>query len=593
MFRGAGVDCNRRAVVARTVAMAARNAEIADIFEQMAVLLEIQGANPFRVRAYENAARTVRDLPRSIAEMLEEGQDLSKLSGIGKDLAAKMAEINDTGRLAALDELAGEIPRGLIEVTRIPGLGPKRAKALHDELGIGGLADLQRAATKHEIRELAGFGVKTEERILSALERRTVEEHRHKLSEVEPIAEAYVAHLRAVEGVKDVVVAGSYRRRKETVGDLDILVTCKKGTPVMDAFIGYEEVSDILSRGPTRSSVVLRSGLQVDLRVVSQASYGAALYYFTGSKAHNVAVRTIAVKKDLKINEYGVFRGTRRVAGRTEKGVFKSVGLPYIEPELRENRGEIEAAGKRALPRLLSLDDIRGDLHVHTNASDGHHSLRKMAEAAKELGYGYVAIADHSKRMAIAHGLDEKRLRRQLASIDRLNETLHGIRVLKSIEVDILEDGALDMRDSVLRQVDFTVCAVHTGFHLSRAKQTERVVRAMDSPFFNVLAHPTGRLINQRQGYELEMEHVMEAAAERGCHLELNAHPDRLDLDDVHCRMAKDLGVKLAVSTDAHSIDGLANMRFGVDQGRRGWLEPGDVLNTRPWRSLAKLFSRK
>ena len=572
--------------------MTVRNAEIADIFEQMAVLLEIQGANPFRVRAYENAARTIRDLPQSIAEMLEEGQDLSKLSGIGKDLASKMAEINDTGRLAALDELEKEIPRGLIEVTRIPGLGPKRVKALHEELGIGDLSDLRRVATKRKVRELEGFGAKTEERILAALERHAGEERRHRISDVEPIAEAYVAHLKAIEGVKDVIVAGSYRRRKETVGDLDILVTCKKGTPVMDAFVSYDEVDEILSRGTTRSTVILRSGLQVDLRVVARESYGAALYYFTGSKAHNVAVRTIAVKKKLKINEYGVFKGKRSIAGRREKEVFKSVGLSYIQPELRENRGEIEAAQRHRLPHLISVDDIRGDLHVHTKATDGHHSLRAMVDGARELGYAYVAITDHSKRLTIVHGLDEKRLRRQLVSIDRLNESLKGIRVLKSVEVDILEDGTLDLSDSVLRRLDFTVCAVHSGFRLSRDKQTERIIRAMDNPFFNILAHPAGRLINERDGYEVDMERIMEAALERGCHLELNAHPSRLDLDDVHCRMAKDMGLKLAISTDAHAVDGLLNMRFGVDQGRRGWLEPDDVLNTLPWRSLAKLFAR-
>jgi DNA polymerase (family 10) len=360
----------------------------------------------------------------------------------------------------------------------------------------------------------------------------------------------------------------------------------------MTRFVEYDEVRDVISQGTTRSTVLLRSGLQVDLRVVAQVSYGAALYYFTGSKAHNIAVRTIAVKKKLKINEYGVFKGKRRVAGRTENEVFEAVGLRYIEPELRENRGEIEAAKKNRLPRLVSMSDLRGDLHAHTNATDGHHSLREMAEAAKRLGYAYLAITDHSKRVAIVHGMDEKRLRRQLDAIDRLNARLDGIRVLKGIEVDILEDGTLDMNDSVLKQLDLTVCAVHSGFRLSRDKQTERVIRAMDNPYFNILAHPTGRLINQRAAYEIDMERVMEAALERGCYLELNAQPERLDLNDVHCRMAKDLGLKLAISTDAHTMSNLEHMRFGVDQGRRGWLEPENVLNTRPWRELETLLAR-
>ncbi|MGB5368467.1 MAG: DNA polymerase/3'-5' exonuclease PolX [Polyangiales bacterium] len=572
--------------------MPVRNAEIADLFDRMAVLLEIQGANPFRVRAYRNAARTLDGLPRSVADMLAEEEDLSKLPGIGKDLAGKIAEFIETGHLAALEEVETEVPAELINLTRLPGLGPKRVKILHEDLGIRDLAELERAVRKHRIRELRGFGPKTEQRILEALSRHAPEERRHKLADVEEIASSYVDYLRAIPGVKEVIVAGSYRRRKETVGDLDILVTCKKGSPIMEGFVEYDEVDTVISRGTTRATVLLRSGIQVDLRVVAQASYGAALYYFTGSKAHNIAVRTIAVKKKLKINEYGVFKGEHRVAGKTENELFKAVGLRYIEPELRENRGEIEAAKKNRLPRLVSVSDIRGDLHAHTNATDGHHSLREMAEAAKELGYAYLAITDHSKRVTVAHGMDEKRLRKQLDAIDRLNGRLDGIRVLKGVEVDILADGTLDLSDSVLRHLDLTIGAIHSGFTLSRDKQSERIIRAMDNPHFNILAHPTGRLINQRPGYEVDMERVMEAALERGCYLELNAQPDRLDLHDVHCRMAKDMGLKLAISTDAHSTSNLEYMRFGVDQGRRGWLEPEDVLNTRPWRELKKLLAR-
>ena len=559
----------------------------------MADVLEIQGANPFRVRAYRNASLTVAGLARSLADMLAVSEDLSKLPDIGKDLASKIREIVDTGRLAALEELEKDVPAGLVELTRLPGLGPKRVKSLHESLGIHDLEGLERAARKHRIRELPGFGAKTEQRIVEALARHEQNEGRHKLADVEGIADAYVEYLEAVAGVNRVVVAGSYRRRQETVGDLDILVTCKKGTPVMKAFVEYEAVDAVSSRGTTRSTVVLRSGLQVDLRVVPEISYGAALYYFTGSKAHNVAVRTIAVKKKLKINEYGVFKGKQRVAGRTEEELFKTVGLRYIEPELRENRGEIEAAQKNRLPHLVSLKDIRGDLHAHSSATDGHHSLREMAEAAKSRGYVYLAITDHSKRVTIAHGMDEARLRRQIDAIDRLNATLKGMRILKGVEVDILKDGSLDIRDSVLKRLDVVVGAIHSGFGARRVEQTERIIRAMDNPYFNILAHPTGRLINQRPTYEVDMERVMRAALERGCFLELNAQPDRLDLNDVHCRMAKDLGLKLAIATDAHSTSCLDYMRFGVDQGRRGWLEPGDVLNTRSWRELKTLFARR
>ena len=572
--------------------MTIHNAEIAEMFDRMAALLEIQGANPFRVRAYRNAARTVGGLPRRVADMLADGEDLSELPDIGKDLAGKIADIVDQGRFSALQDLEKEVPGGLVELTRLPGLGAKRVRILHDELGVSSAAELWRAAKSHRIQELRGFGAKTEQRILEALSRHAQEERRHKLSDVEQIADAYVDYLKAIAGVNEVIVAGSYRRRKETVGDLDILVTCNKGSPVMRHFVEYDEVETVVSQGAIRSTVLLRSGLQVDLRVVDQASYGAALYYFTGSKAHNIAVRTMAIKKKLKVNEYGVFKSNRRIAGRTEQEVFDAVGLRYIEPELRENRGEIEASKANRLPNLVSVADIRGDLHVHTNATDGRDSLEEMAEAAREVGYQYLAITDHSKRVVVAHGIDEKGLRTQLDAIDRLNATLQGFRVLKGVEVDILENGKLDLSDSVLEQLDLTVCAVHSGLSMSRTRQTERIIRAMDNPRFTILAHPTGRLIKERVAYDIDIERVMEAALERGCYLELNAAPNRLDLDDVHCRMAKDIGLKVAISTDAHTMNGLEHMRFGVDQGRRGWLEPADVLNTRPWSELQPLLAR-
>lgn len=360
-----------------------------------------------------------------------------------------------------------------------------------------------------------------------------------------------------------------------------------------ERFVEYDEVEKVLSQGKTRSTVVLRSGLQVDLRVVARSSHGAALNYFTGSKGHNIALRTIAVKKGLKLNEYGLFRGKTRIAGKTESSVYRRLGLSYIEPELREDRGEIEASRARWLPKLITLADIRGDLHVHTNASDGHDSVDAMAAAAAERGYEYLAISDRTRNFRVAHGLDAKRLRRQIETIDRLNDKLERIVILKSAEVEILEDGRLDLPESILGRLDLTVCAIHSGFSRSAARQTERVIRAMDNRHFNILAHPTGRLIDQREPYPLDMERLMEAALERGCFLELNAQPDRLDLNDVHCKLAKELGLRVSIATGAHAPAQLDYMRIGVGQGRRGWLEPEDVLNTRGWRDLRKCLDRR
>ncbi|MFP3870304.1 MAG: DNA polymerase/3'-5' exonuclease PolX [Syntrophobacteria bacterium] len=572
--------------------MPVHNTDVADIFSKIADLLDIEGENQFRIRAYRNAARTVSSLPQSVADMVADDEDLSRLPGIGKDLAGKIKEIVETGTLSQLEELQGRTPAELDKLMKIPGLGPKKVQELHKKLGIQNIEDLKRAATQQKIRNLPGFGKKTEDMILEGLAASEGEEERIKLMVAEQIASSLVDYLHKVKGVKDISVAGSYRRRKETVGDLDILVTCKKGGKVMDRFTEYEDVTKVVSKGETRSTVVLRSGLQVDLRVLPRPSYGAAIHYFTGSKAHNIAVRKLGVRKGLKINEYGVFKGDRRVGGTSEQEVFELVGLPYIEPELRENGGEIEAAVNGKLPSLIDVPDIRGDLHSHTKETDGKNTLHEMAAAAKERGYEYLAITDHSKKVTMARGLDARRLRKQMDEIDRLNMEFKDFHVLKSIEVDILKDGSLDLPDEVLKELDFTVCSVHYNLNLSKDKQTERIIRAMDNRYFNILGHPTGRLINERQPYELDMERLMEAARDRGCYFELNAHPDRLDLTDRYCKMAREMGIKIAVSTDAHSTTDLDYMRFGVWQGRRGWLEPEDVLNTRSWKDLRKLLQR-
>jgi DNA polymerase (family 10) len=572
--------------------MSIHNSEIADTFEKLADLLEIENANPFRVRAYRNAALTIRGHTRSMAELVAEGEDLSELPAVGKDLAAKIRTLVNTGELPALKQAEARTPGALRVMLKIDGLGPKRVRALHQVLKIRSLRDLEHAALSGRISDVPGFGAKTEAKIIDQIGQLSEVETRSGRLVAEEIAKPLVAYLQTIRGVKQVTLAGSYRRRKDSVGDLDILVTATRNSAVVQRFVTYDEVVDVIAQGRTRATVRLHSGMQVDLRVVPQVSYGAALHYFTGSKAHNIAVRRIAMDRGLKLNEYGVFRGEKRIAGRTEQEVFAAVGLPYIEPELRENRGEIDAARQDRLPLLVSGKDIRGDLHCHTKASDGHASLEEMAGAARAKGYEYLAVSDHSRRVTVAHGLDATRLAEQIDAIDRLNETLEGLVLLKACEVDILDNGKLDLPDSILTRLDLTVCAVHYKFALSRRRQTERILRAMDNPNFNVLAHPTGRLINQRHAYAVDLERLMKAARVNGCFMELNAHPDRLDLTDEACLMAREIGLKVAISTDAHSTSGLDFMRFGVDQARRGWLSADDVLNTRSLKALRRLLRR-
>jgi DNA polymerase (family 10) len=442
------------------------------------------------------------------------------------------------------------------------------------------------------VREIPGFGPKTEEKILQAIATRRTRDARVGWVEAEQVAKPFVEALAAVPGVQATVVAGSFRRYRRTVGDLDILVACANSRSVMQRFLGDEDVAEVLAGGPTRATVRLHNGLQVDLRVVPEASYGAALQYSTGSKAHNIALRARAARLGLKLSEYGLFKGRKRVAGRTEQQIYRHLKLRYIEPELREDLGEIVAAEKGELPELVALGDLRGDLHSHTNASDGHDTIDAMASAARALGYEYLAISDHTQHLRIANGLDRKRLKRQLAKIDRLNDKFRKFRLLKSAEVDILDDGSLDLPDSLLRELDVVVCAVHYKFELSRDKQTERIIRAMDNPYFNILAHPSGRLLGEREAYAVDLERIMAAALERGCFLEVNAQPQRLDLGGSECHMARDMGLKVAVSTDSHSVEQLANMRLGVAQARRGWLEAGNVLNTRTWPELRRLLKR-
>lgn len=582
------MDC----CIDRVTAVPVHNEDVAEILDEIADLLAIQDANPFRVRAYHNAARTVRGLSRDLNTLIAQGKDLTDLPGVGDDLAGKIKEIVATGTCKALEKLHHQVPHELEELLQLPGLGPKRVKALFYDLRIKSLPQLALAARAGRLRELPGFGARLEQGILQAVEAHRSRERRFLINVAEEYGGPLLRYLEAVAGTGKVVIAGSYRRGRESVGDLDILATTSRPEAVIERFTAYDEVATVSSRGRTRASAILRNGLQIDLRVVPRQSFGAALHYFTGGKAHNIHLRTLGQKLGLKINEYGVFRGTKRVAGATEASVFKSVGLPYIPPELREDHGEIEAARAHRLPGLVEAGDLKGDLHVHTDATDGQADLRAMAAAAKRHGLRYVAITDHSRRLTVARGLGPDAVLRQIDRIDKLNDRLQGITLLRGIEVDILEDGRLDLPDEVLARLDLVVGAVHSHFQLARGKQTERLLRAMNSRYFSILAHPSGRLLLEREPYDVDMERVVRGARERGCFLELNAQPQRLDLADIHCQMAKAEAVLISINSDAHREEDFSNLRFGVTQARRGWLGKDDVLNTRPLNGVQRLLRR-
>ncbi|HJW55466.1 MAG TPA: DNA polymerase/3'-5' exonuclease PolX [Burkholderiaceae bacterium] len=571
------------------------NNEVAAIFNQIADLLEINGDNPFRIRAYRNAARMLNTLAPSVQTMVAEKRDLKDLPGIGVDLAGKIGEIVTTGTCALREQLRRELPPAIHELLMVPGLGPKRVRMLYQELNIQTLEQLYRAARDGQISHVPGFGRRVEQRILEAMQARQSKKARFTIAVAEQVVKPLMTYLQAQKKARQVEVAGSFRRRQETVGDLDILISSFRPQQVVQQFVRFDGIAQVLAQGGTRASVVLRQGMQVDLRVVAEVSFGAALHYFTGSKAHNIAMRTLAQERGLKMNEYGIFSTilshARRVAGETEVSVFNALGLPYIEPELRENRGEIAAAQAGQLPALVSLSDLSGDLHVHTRASDGQNSLREMALEAKRRGLSYLGITDHSSRLAVAHGLDAAGLSRQMDEIDQLNAELPGITLLKGIEVDINEDGTLDLPDSILARLDLVIGAVHSKFALSRERQTERILRAMDHPCFTLLAHPSGRLILEREPYDVDMPRIIRHAKQRACFLELNSQPSRLDLTDIYCMMAKEEGVLISVNSDAHSVFDFDHVRFGIGQARRGWLEKENILNTRPVEQLMPILS--
>ncbi len=568
------------------------NRQIADVFTEIADILDIKGDNPFRIRSYRNAARAVGDMSENVAAMVREGKDIEQIPGIGASIAEKIKEIVATGKLKFLDELRAELPKGLPELLKIEGMGPKKVKLFYEKLKIDGVDKLEAAAKGGKLRELFRMGDKSEENLIKALARYRAGQGRFKLSVAFDYAESIIRYLKKSKGVEAIEVAGSLRRRKETIGDLDILAICGEASDIMDRFVAYDGIEEMLAKGTTKSSARLSCGIQVDVRVLPGDSFGSALQYFTGSKEHNIALRTMAVERKLKISEYGVFRGNRRIAGESEEEVYATVGLPVMPPEIRENHGEIEAAEKGELPKLIELRDIRGDLQMHTTATDGKASIEEMALKAKGMGYEYIAITDHSKAVRVAHGLDEKKLAKHLKAIEKAQSKVPGIRILKGIEVDILPDGSLDLDDAILKECDVVIGAVHYRFNLSEKEMTERIIRGISNRCVNIFGHPTGRLILERPGYAVNIEELVKAARDYGVVLEINAHPDRLDLRDIHVRLARDRGVKLVISTDSHSPQNLEFMRYGVFTARRGWAEARDVINAYPLQKLLRALKR-
>lgn len=564
------------------------NADIARVMREIAVFLDMDGV-PFKPRAYEKVAYAIEAVDEPIAAIYKRGgiKAVEEIPGVGKSIAEKIVALIETGRLPYYDELHKKTPVDVAGLTAIEGLGPKNIKTLYHELGVRTVADLEKVALAGKIRELPHFGEKSEQKILKGIGFLKQRSGRFPLGAVLPLMTEIEARLGGLGGVQRVTIAGSIRRRKETVGDGDILVIAKKPDAIMDFFVAMPEVVHVHGKGHTKSSVKLNTGMDVDLRVVPPASWGAALNYFTGSKDHNVALRRIAIEKKLKLNEYGVFRGEKAIAGKTEEEVYAVLGLPYIPPELREMTGEIEAALAGKLPDLIGYDDLRGDLQTQTTWTDGANSIEEMVAEAQRLGREYIAITDHTKSLAMM-GADEKQLRQQMKAIDKLNKQLKGFTVLKGAEVNINKDGTLDIDDTTLAQLDVVGVAVHSHLNLSRAEQTRRVIRAMENPNADIFFHPTARVIQKREPIDLDIDAVIAAAKRTGTILEIDAYPERLDLKDEHVRKAVDAGVKLAIDTDAHSVNHLGYLHFGIATARRGWATRGDVVNALPLGAFRK-----
>ncbi|MEE8168128.1 MAG: DNA polymerase/3'-5' exonuclease PolX [Candidatus Hydrothermarchaeales archaeon] len=568
-----------------------KNQEVAKLLYDIANLLELKGVNVYRIVAYREAARNVEHLPEPIEDLDAEGK-LMEIPRVGEAIAKKIHEFLTTGTLGYRDELRKEFPPGLMEVQEVPNIGPKLTKLLYEELGIASVEDLKKAAKEHRIRHLPRMGARAEEKILKGINMLKERSGRLLLGVALPAAEEVMEYLKG-KGVEHISPAGSIRRGKETIGDIDILIASKTPREVMQDFTTLPIVKEVLLTGETKSSILTKGNLQIDLRVVPPESWGAALQYFTGSKAHNIRLREKALKKGWKINEYGIFEGDKKIGGEQEDDIYELLGLQYIPPEMREDTGEIKAAEKGELPELLSLRDIKGDIHAHTTWSDGNASIEDMAKAARAMDYEYLAVCDHAKSLGIAGGLTEEQLSEQRNEIMRVREEL-DFHLLTGVEVNIMSDRSLDLEDSTLKDLDIVVAGIHTGFNQSSEKITSRIVSAMENKHVDIISHPTGRLIERRPPYEVDVDKILEVAKETKTSLEINAAPDRLDLKDMDARKAKNKDVRIAISTDAHSTDTLDYMKFGVSTARRGWLEARDVLNTRSFEGLKKwLSSRK
>jgi DNA polymerase (family 10) len=565
------------------------NKKIAEIFSEIADILDIKGENPFKIRAYRKAVQAIEGLSEELRTVHDQGR-LREIDGIGEAIAKKIDELLTTGKLEYYEKAKASVPDGLLAMLDVPDIGPKKVKALYEKMKIDTVEKLEKAARVGKLRELPGFGAKTEENILRGIALLTRGRERVLLGTATELAENIVAELARLTYVSVAVPAGSVRRQKETIGDIDVLVISREPKKVMDAFVSLDCIGAVIARGATKSSIRTKDNVQVDVRVVERKSFGAALQYFTGSKAHNIELRESAMKRGLKVNEYGVFgvKSEKMVAGKSEEEVYGALDLPVIPPELREGMGEIEAARAGELPQLLELEHIKGDLHVHTDWSDGKHSIEQVTEACRSLGYKYVGIADHSQSLSVANGLTPDELAEQVELIRKINRGLKGFRVLAGAEVDILSDGSLDFPDELLARLDFVIAAIHSGFKQGRKQLTDRIRSAMEHPCVSILAHPTCRLIGRREPLDINVVEILDIAKETGTAVELNAHQMRLDLNDVHLRKAKDLGVKASIGTDTHVLEELKSMRYGVATARRGWLGPNDVLNTLPASRLLK-----
>ena len=567
------------------------NLKAAQIFKDIANILQIKGDNPFKIRAYQRAAQNIEGLTEDLEAFIKDDR-LTDIPGIGKDISDKIKEFQETGKIKMFEDLKKSMPEGLLDLLNIPSVGPKTAKLLYEKIKIKSIPDLERAIKKGKLEGIFGIKEKTVENILKGIELLKKGRERMPLSTAMRVADEFAVSLKKLPEVKNISTAGSLRRQKETVRDIDILVISRQPEKIMNAFTSLPAVKEVLAKGETKSSVRTEDDIQVDCRVVEEKSFGAALIYFTGSKNFNIKIRQLAIKNGLKVNEYGVFKDERFVCGKTEEEVFKIIGMPYIEPELREDNGEIESALKSKLPKLIELKDIKGDLHAHSQWSDGSNTIAEMAEGAKKLGYSYIGITDHSQSLKIAGGLKPKDLKKKKLEIDAINKKINNFRILYGTEVDIDSDGKIDYKDEILKEFDLVVAAIHAGFKQPKEQLTKRIAKACQNKYVHIIAHPTGRLWGTRDAYDLNFDEVLKVAKETNTHLEINAFPLRSDLNDLNCRRAKEMGVRLAIGTDAHETEQLRAMKFGIAVARRGWLSSEDVINTLSVEELLKTIKK-